>query len=415
MRILMLTPRMPYPPHRGDTLRSWQMLQALASRHTVYLATAEAAPPSSSDYQQVAAQCAKVAVAPRGDWKNLTAGLWSLAQGNTLTDGYFARPELRQAIDAWQAASFDAILAFSGAMAPLALSIPAKRRWLDLVDVDSAKWRQYARECRDPRRWLYRLEHQRTALDEQRWIHKFDGVWVVNEREKVKLIGTQREPSVRVLPTTIPIDHYPPTPLPDEPIVSMIGSMFYRPNVQAALWFGRRVWPRVRAAIAEAQWTIVGARPDRAVKALNRLPGVTVTGTVPEVDSYLRQCRVFISPVRGTLGVQSKVLSALVAGRPCVVHADVAGGLKAVEPPPFLTASDPERYARLVIELLQNRQQAENLAMRARMYVVEHYDAERVLSAWLDDLQPIGAPPIESPKETHDSRSQHRVPCQQLV
>lgn len=415
MHILMLTPRLPYPPHRGDTQRSWQMLQALAQRHTVYLASADTAPPHAADYQQVAAQCAKVAVSPRRHWQNLLYGLLSLAKGATVTEGYFARPDLYRAIKAWNLPPFDMVLAYSGAMAPLALSIPATYRYLDLNDADSAKWQQYARECRDPRRWLYTLEHQRTALDEQRWIRKFDGVWVVNDRERCKLVGKQREPNVCVLPTPVPVDQDTAAPLPDAPIVSMIGSMFYRPNIRAAVWFGKLVWPRIREVIPAAEWFVVGAKPHRAVRALGRLPGVTVTGTVPEVDSYLSRSRVFVSPVRGALGVQTKVLYALAAGRPCVVHADVAGGLKAVEPTPFLAACDPERYARQVIQLLQNRQQAEDLATRARMYMVEHYQAERVMTAWLDELQFADSPQVKNPKETHDSRPQHHLPCQQLV
>jgi hypothetical protein len=125
MRVLMLTPRLPYPPHRGDTLRSWQMLLALARRHTVYLASAESAAPDEHNLAQVKACCEDVAIAPRSNWQNALAGLASLARGQSLTSGYFARTALGPAIKAWQQTPFDAVLAFSGAMAPLALSIPA--------------------------------------------------------------------------------------------------------------------------------------------------------------------------------------------------------------------------------------------------------------------------------------------------
>lgn len=413
MRILMLTPRLPYPPHRGDTLRSWQMLLALSRRHTVYLASAESAPPDQENLAHVRACCDDVAIAPRGNWQNTLAGLTSLARGQSLTSGYFARAALSSAIKAWQQRPFDAVLAFSGAMAPLALSIPARQHWLDLVDVDSAKWSQYAREHWGSRRWLFATEHQRTMLEEQRWLSRFDRIWVVNQRERYKLVGSQNAQHVGTLPTTIDLQEHPEGPLADEPIVTMVGSMFYPPNIRAAQWFAQHVWPRVLQAIPQATWFVVGARPSRSIRMLGDQPGITVTGTVPDVEPYLHNSRVFISPVRGTLGIQSKMLTAFAAGRPCVVHADVAGGLVAADEQPYLSASDPQQFSQYVISLLSNRTLAEQYAQRARQFVAEHYDARPVMEAWLDQLEPTTLPAIQ--KDTHDSQSEHHLHCQQLV
>jgi sugar transferase (PEP-CTERM/EpsH1 system associated) len=413
MRVLMLTPRLPYPPHRGDTLRSWQMLLALARRHTVYLASAESAAPDEHNLAQVKACCEDVAIAPRSNWQNALAGLASLARGQSLTSGYFARTALGPAIKAWQQTPFDAVLAFSGAMAPLALSIPARQHWLDLVDVDSAKWSQYAHEHWGLRRWLYATEHQRTLLEEQRWLSRFDRIWVVNQRERYKLVGSQLARHVGTLPTTIDLQDHPAGSLADEPIVTMVGSMFYPPNIRAAHWFAQHVWPRVLQAVPQAKWFVVGARPSRSVRALADQPGITVTGTVPDIEPFLHRSRVFISPVRGTLGIQSKMLTAFAAGRPCVVHADVAGGLVSAKQQPYLSASDPQQFSRHVIDLLNNRALAEQYAQRARRYVAEHYDARPVMEAWLDQLEPQPQPGTD--KDTHDSQSEHCLHCQQLV
>ena len=182
-----------------------------------------------------------------------------------------------------------------------------------------------------------------------------------------------------MLPTTIDLDEYPPSPLPGAgpaPVVGMVGSMFYPPNVRAVNWFGRYVWPLVRAQVPRARWLIVGSRPVRSVRRWGRCPDVTVTGYVADVRPYLASMRVFVDAVDGDIGVQSKVIVALAAGRACVVTPDCAAGLDHGDPPPFLTAVSPAAFAEAVVRLLRDDAQAQALAARARAVAAAHYSTQ---------------------------------------
>jgi glycosyltransferase involved in cell wall biosynthesis len=231
---------------------------------------------------------------------------------------------------------------------------------------------------------------------EARAAQTHDLTLLVNERERRKLAGRLAHVPCAVLPTAVALNDYaslPSTPAP-EPVVSMIGSMFYPPNVRAVRWFGRYVWPRVRAAVPAARWLIVGANPNRAVRAWARAPGVTVTGYVPDVRPYLAQTRVFVNAVDGDIGVQSKLVVALAAARPAVVTPDSAAGLVYRDPPPFLIAGAPGGFADAVIRLLRDAAAAQRLAERARAVAREQYDATehvRRVEGWLSAVPPAAA------------------------
>jgi sugar transferase (PEP-CTERM/EpsH1 system associated) len=397
MRILMLTPRFPYPPHRGDTVRSWHVLSNLAQRHEVWLACVDRRPPAAEHLAVVRTRCRDLALFARSAPASLWCGALSWLLGHSITEGYFIDPRLTQTLREWSArVAFDAVLTYSSSIAPAAECVAAPRRVLDLCDVDSAKWEVYARRSLPPLRWLYRSEASRVARLEARAAHAHELALVVNERERRKLAGRLAHVPTAVLPTAVALQEYaalPTTPAP-EPVVSMIGSMFYPPNVRAVHWFGRYVWPRVRAAVPAAHWLIVGADPTRAVRAWGRQPGTTVTGYVPDVRPYLAKTRVFVNAVDGDIGVQSKLVVALAAARPAVVTPDSAAGLVYRDPPPFLIAGSPGGFADAVIRLLRDPAAAERLAQRARAVAREQYDAAehvRRVEAWLGAAGPTTA------------------------
>ncbi|MFH1746377.1 MAG: glycosyltransferase [Planctomycetota bacterium] len=392
MKILMLTPRFPYPPTRGDTVRSWVELGGLAQRHDVWLACVERSAPPAEHLEHVRRYCRNVAVLPRATFGNLCHGTLSLLAGKSFTEGYFGRPGLASILRQWaRSVKFDAVLTFSSSIAPAAKEVGARRRVLDMCDVDSAKWATYARRSVPPLSWLYRLESRRVAELEQRCLHQHDICLLVNERERDKLPQRVPDAMTGVLPTTVDLVDYATEDgdkpaMPAEPVIGMVGSMFYPPNVRAVNWFGRNVWPRVRAALPEARWLIVGSRPSRSVRRWNRLPGVTVTGFVPDVRAYLEQMRVFVNAVDGDMGVQSKLVIALAAGRAAVVTPDSAAGIEYADKPPFLVAQRPRDFADAVIRVASDAALWEQLSTRASQVAVEKYSHQRqleLLEGWL--------------------------------
>ena len=392
MRILLLTPRLPYPPDRGDTLRSWGLLDGLAHRHEVWLATIHHKPPTPAELAQIKQRCRVAAIFVRSAARRWLGGLCSLLAGRSLTEGYFCDGRAAATLRRWSAAAgFDAVVTFSSSVAPLANVVSAPRRILDICDVDSAKWMRYAAHSGSPLRWLYALEGRRVRILEAQAAAAHDVCLLVNRREQGKLAALLPEVLTDVVPTAVDVAAYREVASsgqrsPPEPTVGVVGSMFYPPNVQAVNWFGREVWPQVRRQVPAAKWLIVGARPGRQVRRWGRCPNVTVTGYVPDVRPYLKVLRVFISPVTGDIGVQSKVVVALAAGRPAVVTPDVAAGLEYDDPPPFLVADDPDRFAAAVVRLLTDDGLWRGLHRRAQEVAESYYRVERqvaLVEKWL--------------------------------
>lgn len=399
MKLLVLIHRLPCPPDRGAKLRAAIELRYLANRHEVWCAgflDAEGreghrrARQSLTDWRR---QCRAVAAFPLHRPVAATRALHQLLVGATATEGYFRSARLERQVLAWaRDIGFDAVLAFSSSMAPLALRVPAKRRVLDLVDLDSHKWTESAAIARWPMRWVYRTEGVRLARRERDWIGAFDASVLVNDREaallaeataepgaaglKLHVIETGAWPDSTVLAGQFPSRSTPEHVLSDEPNVGFIGAMDYAPNVEGVRWFARSVFPLVRARQPEATFWVIGRSPTRAVRELHDGCHVHVTGTVPSIDPYLSRLRVSVAPLHLARGVQTKVLVALAAGIPCVVTPQVAEGIGARGGYEILVASSPDQFARAVRALLSDRDLAVKLGNAGRQFVGRRYDPQ---------------------------------------
>jgi glycosyltransferase involved in cell wall biosynthesis len=326
----------------------------------------------------------------RPAWQAAWRGAAGALRGASLTEGYFADERLTQTVHHWSRKTpFDVVFVYSSGLAAAGLRARARRRVLDLCDVDSFKWALYARRSPSPLRGAYGLEARRVAALEARACPRYDLCLVVNERERRKLRRRAPGLAAQVLPTTIDMSALRGemlAALPSEPVVGMVGSMFYPPNVRGVNWFGAHVWPRVKAAVPGARWLIVGARPAASVRRWARDPQVVVTGYVEDVRPYLAAMRVFVNPVDGDIGVQSKLLMAMGAGRACVVSPTSAAGVEHDDPPPFAIAGSPDLFAEAAVRLLRDDAAARALAARARNEAQRRYDltaCAALLESWL--------------------------------
>ena len=398
MRILMVTPRFPYPPDRGDTLRSWTALRGLAARHEVWLACADQQAPRPEHFEHVQRICRDVAVFARSGVASLWRGGWGLLGGASLTEGYFGDERLSQTLRRWSdEVGFDALLTYTSSIAPAVRAVHARRRVLDLCDVDSLKWETYAGRSCSPLRWFYRAEAGRVAALEAECSRAHDVCLLVNERERQKFAARIADVVTDVAPTAVNLEDYradaAPEP-PTEPIIGMAGSMFYPPNVRAVNWFGERVWPLVRRLLPQARWLVVGSRPARQVRRWGRCPGVTVTGYVPDVRPHLESMRVFVNPMEGDLGVQTKVVVAMAAGRAAVVSSATAAGLTYEGEAPFVIADTPEDFAAAVVRIATETDLWRRLSRRARLAAEANYRADgqvRAVERWLEGASHGGA------------------------
>ncbi len=375
----MLVHRIPYPPNKGEKVRAYHELRHLAARHDVRLACF-VDDPADLPHVGVLRECCRdvLAVPLSRRLATLRAGLRWLG-GGTLTEGYFNARAMHDGLRRWtETERFGAILAYSSSMAPFALAVPATRRVLDFVDLDSAKWAAYARQRSFPASLVFGREGTRLAAREKAWARQFDASVFITPAEAADLDAPDVADRVHVVGNGVTPPPGPTPPLPREPDVGFVGMMDYFPNVEAVCWFVRDIWPLVRRRYPDATFWIVGRSPAAGVRALAAEPGVRVTGAVDNVGEYLAKFRVSVAPFLTARGLQNKVLEAMAARRPVVVTGRIARSLHGRAGEHFLAADEPAEFARRVIELIENDALANGLAERAAELIATRYrwDAE---------------------------------------
>jgi sugar transferase (PEP-CTERM/EpsH1 system associated) len=282
-----------------------------------------------------------------------------LLSGAALTETYYSDARLRRWVrDLAARRPLAGVFAFSSSMCQYADSVQLSAgaiRVADFCDVDSDKWRQYALQMTSPLRALYEREARALSAAEVRYVRHFDATFVVSEVEAQILRRSVAENAsgIHVLPNGVdtvyfdPSREYPsPFQIGTRPVV-FTGAMDYHPNIDGVRWFANDVLPAIRRQRPDAVFWIVGSSPAAPVRQLGELPGVVVTGRVPDVRPYLAHAAVVVAPLRIARGVQNKVLEALSMARPVlgtrnalqgIPDADLSGALAVDEAGPMAEA-----------------------------------------------------------------------------
>jgi glycosyltransferase involved in cell wall biosynthesis len=251
-RILYITHRVPWPPDRGDRIRTWNVLKYLSSRADVDLACLADEPVSAATLQQLQQVTRRLAVIPHAGKRRYVKGLLSLLKGQTVTEGLFDCATLQHQIRSWDRDEvYDAVLASSSGIAPLLLPPYLHQpvaRWVDLIDVDSQKWFDYSRAARFPLSGIYRLEGQRLRRLEQSLAEECNQLLVVSEAERDLFRSFCPHGRIAVVSNGVDADYFSSFDEhpPDDFSCVFVGVMNYKPNVEAVLWFAENVWPQIR-------------------------------------------------------------------------------------------------------------------------------------------------------------------------
>lgn len=381
MNILYLAHRIPYPPDKGDKLRAFRQVERLAKGHSVRCGCFVDRPSDSRYVESLSAYCQDVAAVPLKRTRATMRGLAGLARGRTLTETFYQNAAMSAALHGWaESVEFDAVVAFSSSMAPYALTIPARRRVVDLCDLDSRKWLDYAAASRGPVRWLYKKEGTRLAAREQDWLDAFDAALLITGAEAAALGDVASMQEVHVVGNGVILPNVPAGPRDaTDPTVGFVGVMDYRPNVDAVEWFVSACWPRIRDACPRAVFRIVGRQPTRRVRTLARADGVEVVGEVDDVQTELRRFAVSVAPMRIARGLQNKVLEAMAAARPVVLTSKAAEGIAARHEQEYFIADRAEDIAETVVRLLRDEARRRWIGLNARQFVAAYYCWEREL------------------------------------
>jgi sugar transferase (PEP-CTERM/EpsH1 system associated) len=375
-RVLYLVHRFPYPPDKGDRIRNFHILSWIARRASVHLACLADETVDDNAINTLEALADRVAVV-RIEARDRWAGAaWSFARGRTVTEGAFQSPALAALVRRWMAeVRYHVILASSSSLVPYLRceemsSVPAV---VDLVDVDSQKWLDYARTCQGPRAWLYRAEGNRLQRLEREATTRARAVLLVSEAETNLFRHSCDAPNIHTVPNGVDLAGFHPGGETSESngTCVFVGALDYLPNIDGACSFCREVWPEIYRRRPGARLLLVGRRPVRAVRRLAAVPGVEVVGQVPDVRPYLARAAVVVVPLRLARGVQNKVLEALAMGKATVASPQSLAGLRGPTAVPVLTATTAAEWVRSVLRLLDDPAQRRALHVKARQYVEE--------------------------------------------
>lgn len=360
--ILFLAHRVPYPPDRGDKVRSHHVMRHLSTLGRVHLA-AFADDPRDLEHDAALKQwCASAVVVPRTKG-NARAALEALAGGRPVSLAAFDHGGMRAAVARLLGERrYDAIYVYSGQMAQY---LPTDARFvMDFVDLDSAKFAAYAEDARGPMRWMMRREARLLGGFERAVADRAQATLFVSAAEAA-LFGRQAQAVENGIDTGF-FDPAAVVPVAEAgPLIVFTGQMDYRPNIDAVRWFVHEVLPKVPGRFA-----IVGRNPTAAVRALAGRR-VIVTGEVADVRGWIAAADVVVAPLLLARGVQNKVLEAMAMARPVVASTAAAEGID--HEGSILVAGDAGTIVAEISRLLDNPDAASSLGQAARARTIARY------------------------------------------
>jgi len=388
MRILFLTPQLPYPPQKGTALRNWGLIQGLSGRHDVSLLSftepdtgVTLAPPLSQTCERIAT----VAQPKRTRWERIRDMVRTRQPDMALR---LASRAYEQALRDWMAEhSFDVVQIEGIELAPyLDVVRAAPQDALVVFDDHNCEYvlqeRTFLTDLYSPTRWsgaAYSfVQWQRLRRYEARICQEADRVLAVSEADAAALRDLVPGLEVQVIPNGIDTDAYRASRRDvdesDGHRLVFTGTMDFRPNVDAVLWFAKEVLPLVRAEVPKVRFDVVGQRPHRRLSPLAGDPSIRLTGWVEDVKPYFERATVYVAPLRMGGGTRLKLLEAMSMEKPIVATSLGAEGYPVENGRELLLADDPGEFAKAVVSLLHDRARRLELGRTARAFVEEEYD-----------------------------------------
>jgi sugar transferase (PEP-CTERM/EpsH1 system associated) len=379
--ILFLAHRLPFPPDRGDKIRSHNVLKALAALGPVHVGCfGETVADKANEIDL--AELAESHCMPMRDKPLVLAGIEALVRREPVSLTAFWDSALRNWITRTLAShEIDTIYVFSGQMGQYVPRSWSGRLVVDLVDVDSAKFEAYARDAKAPVRWIHAREARLLAREEARLAARADRTLLVSEAETA-LFATRlpagREMNLAVLGNGIDARRFDPAGLAAHPAlvkggphIVFTGQMDYPPNVDAAVRAVERLMPWIRAVHPDAQLHLVGRAPVPELVALDGRSGARVWGEVPDVRPFLAGADLVLTPLAIARGVQNKVLEAMAMACPVVLTPAAATGIPGEDEVHFAVAESDEALVARTLALLAREPAAQAMGQAARRLVVE--------------------------------------------
>lgn len=384
--ILFICHRIPFPPNKGEKIRSYNILKYLGQDNRVSLAFLIDAKEDVRHLDQLTNYCINrycdnISQKFRKLWSAIKAFVYS----TSISNQYFYSKKLQQKVDQLiDDKEIDMIVCSSS---PTSEYIFQSRHFggklkktpmiMDFIDVDSHKWRQYAASKKFLSRALYNREAKKICAEEKRIIKTFTRTLIISEAEKIILNRYHNSQQTEVIGNGVDLVHFSDMKneknQSDKLILTFTGAMDYWPNIEGVSWFANFIFPLIRNQLSDVEFHIVGRNPTVEVKKLEINEGVVVTGAVEDIRDHLAIADVCVVPLRIARGIQNKVLEAMAMAKPIVCTAQAADGICARDGQDLLIANDAETFAEVTVTLLQDEDNLFRLGQKARESVEKNH------------------------------------------
>ncbi|MFN3438977.1 MAG: TIGR03087 family PEP-CTERM/XrtA system glycosyltransferase [Acidovorax sp.] len=391
--VLFLAHRMPYPPNKGDKVRSYHLLRHLQQHHRVFLGTFIDTHDDDEHLPALKALCPDLHVERIHPKVSKFLSLTGLIRREALTIAFYRSAGMRRWVQRTQAKHpLQASLVFTSAMAQYAEPLlPQTPMVVDFVDVDSCKWRDYAPAHRWPVSWIYQREADQLLRAEKAIASISTPSFFVTPVETAlfQSLAPESAASIKTLSNGVDAEYFSraldrQSPFSaDEKAIVFVGAMDYWPNVDGVKWFARNVMPLVLARWPTACFHIVGRNPSKDVLALAS-DSVRISGTVPDVRPYLQFASAVVVPLRVARGVQNKILEAMAMAQPVITVPACAEAIGASAEEGLLQASEPSAFLASLNMLFESADAAMALGRAARAHVGWHF-------RWADHMKGLDA------------------------
>lgn len=376
MKILYLCHRFPFPPKRGGKIRPFNMIRHLSgSGHEVTVCSLSRSAQETEEAQGIAPYCKNFHIGEVNDRVQMLRMVVRLPLVTPSSMGYFYSPDLDRRIQGLLSSqSWDLIFVHCSSVAQYVERNRDIPKILDFGDMDSQKWIEYANYKPFPLSLGYRFEGAKMLAAEKRLTQHFDLCTATTraEWETLNAYGTGVDSDW--FPNGVDADFFcPSNGVYDPDTISFIGRMDYYPNQECMARFCDQTWSLLKARSPNMKLLIVGADPSPEMLKLGNLPGVTVTGSVPDVRPYIRGTALMVAPLNIARGTQNKILEAMAMGVPVVTSAIAAGGVDAESVTHFLVANTPQEYADAVLSIIENPGERARLADSGRQRMLSHH------------------------------------------
>jgi polysaccharide biosynthesis protein PslH len=393
--ILFIGHRIPFPPDRGDKIRSHHILKHLAKLAPVHVATFADDEMDMAEEAELAALASSYKLVRRAK-PLVLAGMQAVMTGQPVSlTAFYDRCLADYVTSVIASRPISTIYMFSGQMGQYVPADFAGRIVADFVDVDSAKFAAYAEKRRGPFRWIQNREARLLRQEEARLAAQADVSLLISHAE-VKLFNARLSPderakaSVRVLGNGIDSLSYDPALVTAEPALAQMpaprliftGQMDYAPNIEAAQRVADRILPLIRQSLPDASFHVVGRMPSADLLNRHGRDGFHVWGRVPDIRTWLRASDMAIVPLDIARGVQNKVLEAMAMELPVVLTPGAANGIDATDGQHFAVSESDEALAAAAVALLSDPAKMRAMAPAARKFVVDN-------ASWQAALAPL--------------------------